>query len=246
MRTRHRQHRRFIYSIFVVLQLLFAAPFVEGAGLLYINEDGVSLSWEGWDNRLGVRSITLSLDGGLLGTMSNDDAALLVADAAKAWSDIANISINVAKNALATAGKEDGDVNFVKPNNLGIDSLSEYSALEDCKDGDNVLNPVVYDTYTESKNSILGSLGFDTTTIGGVGGVCVVYEPTTTKIVGGLILLNGFHFGPATKENLTYANLKSDSTQSTKYDRLKAIIVHEMGHMGTSINSVVGCECVEA
>ncbi len=102
-----------------------------------VTSTGVAYKWNQFP-------IIYTVDGGMLGSLSNDEANSLTAEAFTAWTSVATASLSVTQNPVIGLGS-DGD----------IDTVAEFSALFPPGPCPN-FNPIIYDSDGAITDGLFG------------------------------------------------------------------------------------------
>lgn len=176
---------------FVALACL--VPHAHAGGYLSVSSGGVARSWSG--------TVTVNLDQGTLGALSNGQANTLALDAINRW----------ASSSIATCS-----LSFSQGSTLPVDVTSaNFNTYlnEGSPDG---LTPIVYDTNGTITDAMIGA-GAGNAVLGFAGPVWL----SGNTIVEGRAVLNGrFIDGNSTSPNPEVTVLQ-----------FEGVIAHELGHM---------------
>lgn len=161
------------------------------------NGDGTYLKWD------ANVPVNYTIDLGALGSLSNQDAADIVREAAKRWNNVATSRLTLKDNGYL-------DVDVTADNYetfFGLGAGQEPKLRTE--------NPIIFDSDGRLTNLVLGE-GSNNTTLGFAG--IRYYNPSANTVLSGWAVLNGKR-----------ASLPNNPWRST--DRFPRTLIHELGHL---------------
>lgn len=155
--------------------LVAASPERSRAGGPLLVEGGIPYRWS------TAGAVNLNLDQGPLGPLTNEEASLLVANAAGEWDAVSTSTLRLAMGAQLS-----GDVEGL--------SVSEFWAFVQRADG---TNPVIFDSQGEITDNLFGP----GSGVLGAAGPSLVFTASRT-IIKGFVLLNGREVSPSRMDSV--------------------------------------------
>jgi hypothetical protein len=187
----------------IILQLGSSLVFAGGPLIIEGPDGNTPVTYEYHD-------ITLHVESGVLGNLSNDDADNLLKDALHLWNNVNTSTVNLIFNDTDTRIAVDINIeNFT-------DFLPKFSG--DTSNSDDGLNPIVYDSNGEIIDEFLGGCNPD--------------ETCQSDLIVGFAASSYNVYGNFFNEGYVVINGKNQGSLSTEDFKLLVthIAAHEIGH----------------